>query len=174
MTRGAVLLALATCSGGEPPSTVVEPASKALPEVTATAVGQDAAATTAPAEEIVRETLFSSAGRRCGYEDGFSVDYDSIQTLASHLPECGGYYYKWIARPDASSIVMTVCVEPLCPGHSIITHDDAPGRTTIYESRDGGVTWERLAIFDLLRRATRVLPEGDGEVTELLLETYGA
>ena len=43
-----------------------------------------------------------------------------------------------------------------------------PGRTVIYESNDGGVTWERLVEFDLPWIATRVLPDENGEVRLLL------
>ena len=125
--------------------------------------------------DLVREVLFAYGARhfwqQCGdYEDAFSVDYGGIQTLAGQLPECGGYYFWLAGRPDASSLVMTVCVEPHCDG--LVSSDDPRGRTAIYESRDGGVTWEKLAIFDLPWYATQVLPgDGNGN-TRLVLELW--
>ena len=128
--------------------------------------------------ELVRETLFAIGGEQawwyeCGddYGDAFSVDYDEIWTLEGQLPECGGDLdLHFPARFDPFSIVMTVCIQPTCIGRSEIDADDTPGRTAIYESRDGGVTWEQLSIFESPWYATRILPESDEEVTELLLQ----
>ena len=126
---------------------------------------------------IVRETLFSTRqywSEECGdvhEEDYFSVDYDSILALSGHLPECGGYYFQPIGTSDASSIFMTVCVEYPCrssyfePGAT----DDQYGRTAIYESKDGGVTWERLVGFDRPWIADLVLPGGDKDDRLLLI-----
>ena len=128
--------------------------------------------------ELVRETLFAgSPGTgptsssdwypECGddyREDYFSVDYDDIKALTGRLPECGGYYDVMSAWPDGSSIIMTICVEYACTLHSKDGSATGPtGRTAIYESRDGGVTWDRLAIFDLPWEAYVILPGNDGE-----------
>lgn len=126
---------------------------------------------------IVRERLFSTpkfSREECGdvyEEDGFSVDYSRIPAFSGQLPKCGGYYFGLVGSPDASSIFMTVCVEYACnlpyftPGQDA---DDPPGRTAIYESRDGGVTWERLVGFDKPWIADLVLPDGDGDDRLLL------
>ena len=121
---------------------------------------------------IVKELLFAGPdwSHVCGDNPGdyYAVDYSDIQTLTGQLPECGGHY-DMTARPDGSSIVMTVCVEPWC-GYPLPVPDleNPPGRTAIYESQDGGVTWGKLADFDVPWIASRILPAGDGE-TRLLL-----
>ena len=76
------------------------------------------------------------------------------------------------ARPDASLIVRTECVEPKCyvDGMTFNPDDDhSPGRTALYESRDGLVTWEKLVEFDMPWFAELVLPDEDGETRLLLI-----
>ena len=149
------------------------------------------------AGEVVRETLFAAParfrecrdadisfadlqeefGERRAYEEWikpyYSVDYSDIQTLAGQLPECGGgYSSRMMAKPDASSIIMTVCIKPDCFGHlypDFDPDDHPPGRTALYESQDGGITWGKLAAFDVPWIPSRHLPSEDGE-TRLLLE----
>ena len=144
--------------------------------------------------ELVRETLFSLNSREgdCdGPEGYFSVDYDDIQTLTGELPACGGDYLPIVAAPDGSSLVMTVCVEAPCfelfgswsfggsppPRYTSSTDEDVtPGRTVLFESKDGGVTWEKLTDFDLPWAATSVWPTSsyDGQSSPtLVLDAYG-
>ena len=117
--------------------------------------------------DLLMETLFAAttahSAQQCEDdfdEDFFSVDYAGIQTIAGQLPECGGYHLNLAANPDGSSIVMTVCVKGPCAWIDGAVPED-PGRTAIYESKDGGVTWERLTGFDLPWRAIHVLPDKD-------------
>ena len=119
--------------------------------------------------EPVRERIFSYPRRSC--EGASSVDYDGIQTLAGHLPDCiSGHFTGLDARPDASSLVMTVCVEQHCDG--VVGPEYPRGRTAIYESRDGGVTWQKLTTFDRPWYVTQVLQgDGDGN-TRLVLELW--
>ena len=112
--------------------------------------------------ELVRETLFTAPQlQHC--EDSFSMDYDDVQTIAGQLPDCGGLHPGGqMLGPDASSIVMTVCVEHDCRIHEGgLNPSYIPERTVLYESRDGGLTWERL---DSFRRAVgrQVGPAGRG------------
>ena len=146
--------------------------------------------------EVVRETLFAAPdrfrecrdadisfadlqeefGEERAYEEWirpyYSVDYSDIQALAGQLPECGGSYLpEMMAKPDASSIIMTVCVEPDCDSHLYPASSDhwpPPGRTALYESKDGGITWEKLAVFDVPWIPGWHLPAEDGESRLLL------
>ena len=96
--------------------------------------------------EFIRETLFSP----------------------EYLEE-GNYYFPLVATPDASSIVATVCIDYPCEawvggGPNTWTG----GRTAIYESLDGGVTWDRLTTFDPPWDVREVL-RGEGGETHLVL-----
>ena len=110
--------------------------------------------------------------------DGFSavtrICYSNLirETLFSpeHLEE-GDYYFPLVATPDASSIVATVCIDYPCE-LSVGGYPDSwtGGRTAIYESEDGGVTWDRLTTFDPPWDVLQVL-RGEGGETHLVLLT---
>ena len=137
--------------------------------------------------ELVRETVFDTflddrfsngdelSRRRCESGDySRAGDYSDIQAFAGRLPICrGGYDMDLAFSPDGSSIVMTICVEGVChPGRYPDVGPDYgahPGRTAIYESQDGGVTWEQLADFDVPWVARGILPAEDGD-TRLWLQ----
>ena len=65
---------------------------------------------------------------------------------------------------DASIIVVNICMEGSCTSSYV----PADGRTTFYQSRDGGVTWEHLVSFDNPWKVAALLPSGSDE-TRLLL-----
>jgi len=83
----------------------------------------------------------------------------------------GGYNLHMVFRPDGFSAIMTVCLAGYCASHLGLFDDEPPGHTALYESQDGGITWEKLVAFDLPWVATQFLPAGEGE-TRLLLRAY--
>lgn len=125
--------------------------------------------------ELVREAVFDTSAYtrpsspRCESGDySRAHDYSDIQTFTGQLPQCRrGYDMDLAFRPDGSSIVMTICVEATCHGARSIDGGPGPGappgRTAIYESQDGGVTWEQLADFDVPWIARKILPAEDGD-----------
>lgn len=80
--------------------------------------------------------------------------------------------FRLTSLPDASYMIATACVEPVCAIYDG-SEPGTPGRTSLYESRDGGITWEKLVDFDVPWVADRILPAEDGEIRLLLAHGTG-
>ena len=97
-----------------------------------------------PGEGVVREVLFSN-------------------TIAEQLGIEGSVLIYAVA-PDVSTIVANICLEGVCASPYV----PVDGRTALYQSKDGGVTWQPLASFDDAWVIEQILPS-DGDETRLLL-----
>ena len=126
---------------------------------------------------VVRETLLVDGPKGpvgCGYfEEGYQpVDYSDIDVISGQLPECHGLFGGITARDDASSIVIAVCVESVCDPYIREWNPTEPlGRTILFESQDGGVTYNKLVAFDAPWIPLDHLSVNGGE-TQLLLVSY--
>ena len=92
------------------------------------------------------------------------------ETIFSHDASQGYGHFGLVAASDASSLVRSVCIEPVCAGFDARPGDPL-GRTALYESRDGGMTWEQMAEFDEPWVAGQVLSGEEGNDRLLLHAT---
>ena len=97
--------------------------------------------------EIIRETLMT--------RDGFIAEFPEF------LSDSNYPLVDFVVAPDRSCIFAVVCHYGC---EFVVGH---PGRTSLFESRDGGVTWHHIATSPQGEpgwRVERVLPEGiEGE-----------
>ena len=113
-----------------------------------------------PSTHIGREGLKSSELLRIYKQSGDLV----VREVLFSDADIEGSIFKYAATPDASTIVVNICIDGSCTS----SYGPADGRTTFYQSRDGGVTWEHLVSFDNPWNIETLLPSGSDE-TRLLL-----
>ena len=112
--------------------------------------------------------------------DGVIAETLLSQEQVGALTNSDSFVFRYAATPNASRIIATICLSYPSLKHMCVTDlkfEDTTirderfglGRTALYESTDGGVTWQELTTFELPWLARKILSPEEHDGDQLVL-----